>query len=830
MKDRVILNKPRLNQPYMWLVILAGASALGWAALHLDRSRIDLQFFLVACVTVVFGPRIGVPIPRVKSEITVSDTFIFLVLMIYGGPAAILLACAEAFCSSMRFTGRWFTRCFNGALLALSTFVTVFVLKLCFGPVDLYRQGYSQKWIIAVFVMASVQYVTNSSLAALRESLKRDEPFFDVWQRHYLWTSITYYAGACAAAIITQLVAEVGLPAFIIALPIVAIIFATYRSYRQNIHEAEENAREQERVSKRLMKREEHFRNAFDHAAGMALISPIGHWLQVNRALCQMLGYTEVELLQKNFQELTHPDDLPDDLVHMYQVLEGKTRVVQREKRYLSRSGQEIWVLQSASLVSNADGDPQHLILQIQDIADRKEAEARFQHAALHDALTGLPNRTLLTDRLRLAIVRMSRTGIHQFAVLFLDVDRFKIVNDSLGHSFGDQLLVEVSRRLERCVRKMDTVARLGGDEFAVLLDGVTGPYEAIQTAERILESVSRPCELGDHEVVSSASIGIAFSQTGYQTPEDMLRDADTAMYRAKSNGKARYEVFDVKMHAHAVEALTLERELRHAIDQGDIQVYYQPIVSLADNRLAGFEALARWDHPQRGFISPTAFIPIAEETGMIVTLGLYVLRTACQQLRKWQAFDPTLGISVNVSGRQFADSGFVDRARRILEDTEVAPSSLRLEVTESVIMDKAEIAADALKSLKSLGVQLSIDDFGTGYSSLSYLHKFPFDILKIDQSFVSRMCLDQDSKGITETILILARKLNKRVVAEGIEDEEQLAELKKLGCDYAQGYYFSRPVPAPEAEKLLLARRPQAEFDVPAIPTEEIVVDAFAM
>src|SRR6185295_4900688 len=470
---------------------------------------------------------------------------------------------------------------------ALSTLATALVLKLAFGPFGVHQLSYSQRWMLSIFVMATVQYLTNSSLAAFRETLKRNEPFADVWQRHYLWTSFTYYAGACAAAIISKLVAALGLSAFIIALPIVGIIFATYRTYRANIHEAEEHAKEQELVSKRLMQREEHFRNAFDHAAGMALISPIGHWLQVNRALCQMLGYPEAELLQKNFQELTHPDDLPEDLVHIYRVLEGKTKVIQREKRYLNRSGQEIWVLQSASLVCNAEGDPQHLILQIQDIRDRKEAEARFQHAALHDGLTGLPNRTLLTDRLRLAIARMNRTGIHQFAVLFLDVDRFKIVNDSLGHSFGDQLLVEVSRRLERCVRKMDTVARLGGDEFAVLLDGVTGPHEAIQTAERILESVSRPCELGDHEVVGSASIGIAFSQTGYQTPEDMLRDADTAMYRAKSNGKARYEVFDIKMHAHAVEALMLERELRHAIDQGDIQVYYQPIFLLAENRLA---------------------------------------------------------------------------------------------------------------------------------------------------------------------------------------------------------------------------------------------------
>jgi diguanylate cyclase (GGDEF)-like protein/PAS domain S-box-containing protein len=812
----------------MWLVIVAGAAAFGWAAVRLDRSGIDLQFFLLALATVVFGSRIGVQIPGVKSEITVSDTFVFLVLMLYGGPPAVLLAGAEAFCSSMRFAGRWMTRCFNGALLAFSTFVTVMALRLCFGTAS--QAGYSQRWILSIFVMASVQYVVNSSLAAMRETLRRDERFWDVWQKHFLWTSITYYAGASAAGTISKLIAELGWAAFIIALPIVGIIFATYRTYRRNIHEAEEHAREQERVSKKLLQSEEHFRNAFDHAAGMALISPIGHWLQVNRSLCQMLGYSQTELLQKNFQELTHPDDLPDDLLHLYQVLEGKTKVVQREKRYLDREGREIWVLQSISLVTNPEGEAQHLILQIQDITDRKAAEARVQHAAFHDALTGLPNRTLLADRLRQAITRVKRSPTHQFAVLFLDVDRFKLVNDSLGHTLGDQLLIQISRRLERCMRKMDTVARLGGDEFAVLLDGVDGPHDAIQTAERILESISRPCELNGHDVVTSGSIGIAFSQTGYETPEDMLRDADTAMYRAKSNGKARYEVFDVKMHAHAVEVLTLERELRHAIEEGEIQVYYQPIVSLSTNKVAGFEALARWHHPQRGFISPAHFIPIAEETAMILPLGLHVLRTACQQLRKWQAHDPSLGMSVNVSGKQFADVNFVDRARRIFDETGVPPSSLRLEVTESVIMDKAEVAAAALRALKNLGVQLSIDDFGTGYSSLSYLHKFPFDILKIDQSFVSRMCLDHDSKGIAETILILARKLNKRVVAEGIEDAEQLSELRSLGCDFGQGYYFSRPVSAAEAERLITGQPSEREIDLPLVPSEEIVADNFAM
>ena len=840
---RKLFDKRRLHAPFMWLVTGAGAAACLFSAYRLNVAAIDLEFMLLAFVTVTFGSRIGVQIPKVKAEITVSDTFVFLIMLLYGGEAAVLVAAADALCSSMRFAERWRTRFFNAAQLAISTLIAAWAILICVDSIKdvdtiiaLGRPGNSHNLIIALFIMASVQYLANSGLAAARESLKRDQPFKIVWQKHFLWTSISYYAGASAAGIIVTLITHVGFYAFFVALPIIGIMYFTYRTYRKNIVEAEQHAIDQENISQKLMQSEQHFRNAFDHAAGMALISPLGHWLQVNSSLCQMLGYTEEQLLKMNFQEMTHPEELAEDLVHIYSVLEGKVKSDQREKRYLNKSGKEIWVLQSASLVANSQGEPLHMILQIQDITERKLAEAQVQRAAFHDALTGLPNRTLLSDRLSLALARAKRISSHQFAVLFLDLDRFKLVNDSLGHTLGDQLLVEVSRRVERCMRKMDTLARFGGDEFAMLVDSIAGPQDAIHIAERVLEAISKPFDLNGHEHFVSASIGIAFSQSGYQAPENILRDADTAMYRAKANGKARYEIFDAKMHAAAVEMMTLERELRRAVDRGEIEVYYQPVISLDNNRLESFEALARWRHPTRGLILPAQFIPIAEETGLIVPVGMQVLRAACRQLREWQTRNSEgnrLCVSVNLSSRQFAQTDLVEQIQHILEETSLKPGCLCLEVTESVIMEKAETATEMLLRLKDLGVRLSIDDFGTGYSSLSYLHRFPFDILKIDQSFVSRMCRDKDSKGIVETIVTLARNLNKQVVAEGVETAEQLAVLKSLGCDLGQGYLLSAPMPVEDVDRFI-----SRSFDwvrdggslIDSVPQSEVDADAFSM
>ena len=435
-----------------------------------------------------------------------------------------------------------------------------------------------------------------------------------------------------------------------------------------------------------------------------------------------------------------------------------------------------------------------------------EETKEHFRHAAFHDSLTGLPNRAMFTQLLKAEIESSSRHGDHKFAVLFLDLDRFKNVNDSLGHTHGDLLLVAFAERLERTLRPVDTLARFGGDEFAILLSGMSDATDAVRVAQRIQDELSQPFVLDKNSAFATASIGIALSSSGYDRADDILRDADIAMYRAKENGKARYELFDQGMHARAVSRLQLESDLRQAIENKEFAVYYQPIVALPTGRLAGFEALVRWNHPRRGLVHPGDFIPVAEETGLIVPIGQWVLNEACAHVRQWQIDSPThraLSLSVNLSARQVAQPDLLDRIKEALETSKLNPHCLKLEITESVVMENAEAAAMMFKQLRSLGVQLSIDDFGTGYSSLSYLHRFPLNYLKIDRSFVSRLTTDNDN-AIVRTISTLARNLGMEVIAEGIETEEQYQQLKMLGCEYGQGYLFSRPVNSDGVQHLL--------------------------
>ena len=439
-----------------------------------------------------------------------------------------------------------------------------------------------------------------------------------------------------------------------------------------------------------------------------------------------------------------------------------------------------------------------------------QESREHFRHAAFHDSLTGLPNRSLFTEHLRLALGRGHQNENYRFCVLFLDLDRFKNINDSLGHPCGDELLMLVARRLETCIRQSDVVARFGGDEFAILLDGIQGPSDAIHVAEKVQQTISAPFKLTNHEAVTSASIGVALSSSNYKEAEDIIRDADTAMYRAKDHGKARYEIFNMAMHTRAVTLLRLETDLRRAIENEELCVYYQPIVSVANRQLHGFEALVRWRHPERGIVSPSDFIPLAEETGLILSLGLDVLREACFQVRKWQQrslSDRDLVISVNLSGKQLAQPDLIERIEQILHESQLKPWHLKLEVTESVVMENPEVAAITLAKLRALGVLLSIDDFGTGYSSLSYLNRFPLDILKIDRSFISAMNQTDENLQIVKTIVSLAGNLGMQVIAEGVETEEQLSELRSLRCQYAQGFLFSEPMDAAQADLFILNR-----------------------
>jgi diguanylate cyclase (GGDEF)-like protein/PAS domain S-box-containing protein len=446
------------------------------------------------------------------------------------------------------------------------------------------------------------------------------------------------------------------------------------------------------------------------------------------------------------------------------------------------------------------------------DITSRRLMEEQLRHDALHDALTGLPNRLLFLERLAHAILRSKRRERYLFAVLFLDLDRFKVINDSLGHHVGDELLVVIARRLQGCLRPEDSVARLGGDEFAVLLEDLGGVSDATRVAERIQAELSRSVTLSGFDVFTSASIGIALSSTTYERPEYLLRNADMAMYRAKAAGHARFEVFDRAMHAQALTRLQLETDLRRAVENEELELFYQPVVDLRDGRLTGFEALLRWNHPDRGLMPPDEFIPIAEETGVILALGNWVMTRAAGQLREWRERFPDhagLSVGVNLSPKQLSQPDLVEQVQRAMTDAELPPGTLRIEITESAVMENAETARVLLERLKEIGVEIVLDDFGTGYSSLSHLHRFPLDSLKIDRSFVGRMTGEERSRQLVHTILLLSRSLGVTAVAEGIETPEQLDLLRAIGCDFAQGFLFSRPMPVREVEAMLANGNP---------------------
>ena len=569
-----------------------------------------------------------------------------------------------------------------------------------------------------------------------------------------------------------------------------------------------EDITERKYAEEAMKKSEEQFRLTFELAPiGMAITSLDGKFQRVNQALCEVLKYSNEELLKLTFTNITHPEDLELNLNLEHKLLTGEESDFQVEKRYLAKDNQIVDMILKVVIVRDENDKPLHFNNQFVDITERKKMEKQLLHDAFHDALTKLPNRALFMDRLGQALKRTKRNQKDLFAVLFLNLDRFKVVNDSVGHVIGDQLLKAIAGRLKTCLRPADTVARLGGDEFTILLENLKNTEETIKVAQRIYQELRLPFNLKGHEIFITVSIGIALSSTGYEEPGQILRDADITMYRAKEKGKARYEVFNKSMRTNALMLLQLETDLRRGIERQEFQVHYQPITSLRTGKITGLEALLRWQHPQEGLVSPAKFIPIAEETGLIIPIGHWVLREACQQLITWQKKFPDLPplkMSVNLSGKQLQEPDLIEQIDRILEETGLEGKQLKLEITESVLMENVEAATSMLLKLRARKIQLSIDDFGTGYSSLSYLHRFPVNTLKIDRSFVNRMESDEDNSEIVKAIVTLAHILNMDVIAEGIETIDQCDQLKSLQCEQGQGYLFSKPLDKLAAEQLI--------------------------
>ena len=812
---------------YWWCAVVLGAAVLAGSMFSVSQEApwTVLQILAGMAVAMLAGC-FPVRLPRQKHSFAAGEIFIFLLLLIHGPAAAALAAAGEAAVGSWRTSKRWTSRIVSPAMAALAMFAAGSLLQAATAWVG----RTPGVLIMATMVFALTYFAFNTLLVTTVPRLKRNLPFsFGDLVDVFGWVGIAYAGCAAVSALLYVTFLQSGMGVLAAMVPLLGMMLATLHYYfrqqevaeatREALDLASAEAAEREReVAKRhvaeLQASERRFHSAFTHASiGMALLSFEGHILQANPALRTLLGRSGEELAHQRVQDHALAEDAPALQAQMSLVNQPEFQGFALEMRCRHSGGEAVWVAAHCSFFSEPGATAPCLILQVQDISARRKAEEGLHHIAFHDSLTGLPNRRRFHEMLAQAVEQVNRSGaaVDAFAVMFLDFDRFKLINDSLGHSAGDEFLIQVSRRIQGSLRPQDIVARLGGDEFAVLVRQLDNERSAVALADRLMEGLRKPFLVAGTELSTSASIGITFSALGYTSPEDVLRDADTAMYKAKAAGKARYALFDASLHIEVARRLRLEGELRRAIDDGLLTVAYQPIWELGSSgnsdgnsgstcRLSGFETLVRWQHPQDGSISPPSFLPIAEEAGLMLRLTDFVLHCACRQLRAWQQLSPAhagLTMNVNVSGHDIAHVALVARVTRALAESELQPAHLCLELTENILMSRLEGALPVLTELRRLGVLLAIDDFGTGYSSLSHLSTLPIDSLKIDRSFVSRLDSTGTESAVVRSIVLLGHALGKSVVAEGIETPRQLEALREMGCRRGQGYLLARPMSA---------------------------------
>lgn len=792
---------------FHYIVGIVGVCVFFYSVYNLQFANLGINLIILALITIGFGSRISIYLESLKSTLSVVDVFIFITLLLFGSEAAVCLIAVETYATSFRFTKRFDYRLFNVGQMTISVFSGITVSQFLFGQAFDLKNGINLTIVSALLTVVITYYLFNSLLVSISQSIRTNQPVFSVWKEYYVWTVFGFMACGSVALVAANAIQTTGILSFVLILPIIGIIYFSYHSQQGKLQAITEKAEQSEKFLSEITESEEKFRSAFSNAPiGMALISDDCRWLQTNQSLCEIFGYNPVELIEKQFRHYLHPADLVSFNSNIGLLLQRKTTSYQAELRYFNRDGTEI--ITQTSISHAGDGEEARLICQIQDITARHRAEEKLKHDAFYDSLTNLYNRTKLIQNLQDVIHCAKQDNNYKFCAIFVDLDRFKLINDSIGHNIGDQLLIAVSQRIKNCLPNNSTLARLGSDEFYILLETTSFSTPKIEDiVQEILSQVSLEYLIAGHQINITASIGVVLYETLHETAEEVLRDSDSALHIAKLKGRSTYVFFNAEMREIAANRMKLEKELIRAVERKEFFLVYQPIISLENKTLVGFEALVRWQHPTLGLVPPNDFISLAEENGTIVQIGQFVLDESCRQLKEWQnqlSCELPLTISVNVSAKQLLQKTFFANVLNTLGHHRILPRQIKLEITESVVVDNNDIVISILRQFRALGVKLSMDDFGTGYSSLSYLHRLPIDTLKIDRSFISLMTEEAESAEIVRTILLLAKNLNLDVVAEGIETLIQQDILKELKCDYGQGYYFSKPLIVEQAKQFI--------------------------